>query len=188
MLLSTLIMCSGCGKADISDARRDHIMAGNHGWIDITFDAGPPADPTATDHHCSIAFFLNGEVMLNETADIAAAAGSNPTGYRFPAPSGTLNADLQLALCTQSPVSLKRQITLGKDQLLTLHFDGKALLAGNATPYLPTTLEQVRSEISKLQNAQITADGGLVTLKWFALASLFLNTVLVFLLLKRRIN
>lgn len=35
VVLAILLSSAGC-RAEMSDARRDHVLAGNHGWIDLT--------------------------------------------------------------------------------------------------------------------------------------------------------
>jgi hypothetical protein len=48
-ILLALILCAGCAKPSdaVSVARRDHVLAGPHGWIDITLHA-PVTAPAAS--------------------------------------------------------------------------------------------------------------------------------------------
>ena len=39
LVVAMLVTCSGCGNADVSNARRDYILAGDHGWIDLTVNS-----------------------------------------------------------------------------------------------------------------------------------------------------
>ncbi len=48
-ILLALLACAGCAKpSDISEARRDHLLAGPHGWIDVTVHAPVAASAPAS--------------------------------------------------------------------------------------------------------------------------------------------
>jgi hypothetical protein len=63
---------SGCAKAEL-DARRDHILAADHGWIDLTLKAPSGQLPDAEHTSCSIAYSFHGESLLGASADLKQA-------------------------------------------------------------------------------------------------------------------
>jgi hypothetical protein len=167
-------------------ARRDHLLAGPHGWIDITLHA--PQAPLAKDARtCNVRFSVNGETLLGESADLAQAdAAHNPIGYRFVAPAGSLNAQLVLDSCLDKPVTLALPVTLPPDQLALLEFDGKALTVKGTQAYEPTSLDWVRGEMLKLRDGATATDGTLSTLTRLAIASVVLNVIVILVALRRR--
>src|ERR1700712_2084278 len=100
LILLALLLCAGCAKpSDISAARRDHILAGPHGWIDLTLHAPAAASAPVSANAplakaCVMAFVVNGEPMMQESGDPAQAdAARIPLGYRFVSPAGALHAE-----------------------------------------------------------------------------------------------
>lgn len=190
LVFIALAACAGCGKAELTDARRDHLLAGPHGWIDLVLHAPTPGD-AALPARCAIGVVVNGEPMLNESADLAQAdAARTPIGYRFVAPAGTLNVELRLSGCVAKESSLALRLPLEPDHLAAIAFDGRALSLAQSTPYEPTTLDWLRGEISRLRNDARedarTASATLRTLTWIAGTSLAVNAVLLAAFWRRR--
>jgi hypothetical protein len=174
-LLAVLLSSAGC-RAEMSDARRAHILAGSHGWIDLTLKAAPKAVGFDAGKRCVVSFASNGERQLAEVADLARAEGGDqPYGYRFVVPSGALKTELTLDGCVPLPVVVTLPLALAKDHLARLVFDGSSLVLHSSAPYEPTSLEWVRGEIVKL-HANNDASGAAVSrLTTIAIASLALN-------------
>lgn len=84
--LCVLALCSGCGRADVSDARLNYLLARDHAWLDVRVQAVPrPVDQSA----CSLVLSVNGERMLSELAHFAEATKQGvPLGYRLVVPAG----------------------------------------------------------------------------------------------------
>ncbi|MBJ7310381.1 hypothetical protein ACFOLJ_06580 [Rugamonas sp. CCM 8940] len=186
--VTTLLACTACNGADISDARRDHLLAGEHGWIDLTLsapDAAAGFDPATP---CLLTFSLDKEGLLGESATLApAAAGTAPLGYRLVAPAGKHLAELNIAGCVKEAYSAKLALSLENKHLANLVFDGKTLQLRDSLPYEPTSLEWVRGEVLKLQAHDATSADALATLTKLAIASLLLNVLtLGYVFLKRR--
>ena len=210
LLLFVLLACAGCTRAS-DDARIDHILAGPHGWIDVTLHAPVAAsaaglalrsieikrdgknhvtaNATATvaaTTSCNISFKANGETRLIETADLAAAdAAGVPIGYRFVVPAGALNTELGISGCI-SEQGLALPLKLEQDQLAVLEFDGRKLLLKSTEHFAPSTLDSLHGEVATLQQRADGHDAALSTLKKLAIASVLLNAVVIVLVLLRR--
>ena len=192
LVFIALASCAGCGKAELTDARRDHLLAGPHGWIDLTLHAPAPATADAgRPAGCAIGVMVNGEPVLNESADLAQAdAARTPIGYRFVAPAGTLNVELRLSGCLAQESRLALRLPLEPDHLAAIAFDGRALSLAQSTRYEPTTLDWLRGEMSRLRNDAREdarhASAALRCLTWIAGASLAANGVLLVAFRRRR--
>jgi hypothetical protein len=191
LLLAVLFCSAGC-RAEMSDARRDHVLAGDHGWIDLTLKAAPASPAYDPKKSCVVSLSSGGEHLFSETADLArAAASQNPVGYRIVVPAGKAAVELTLQDCLPKPLVVTLPLELAKDHLARLAFDGSALMLQEMTPYEPTSLEWVRSEILKLQSSGQAAGEGMARLSTIAMASLALNlltllALLAFFLTRRR--
>lgn len=188
VLLGVLLSSAGC-RAEMSDARRDHVLAGNHGWIDLTLKAAPKAVGFDAGKSCMVSFASNGERQLAEVADLARAEGGDqPLGYRFVVPSGTLKTELTVDGCVPLPVVVTLPLALAKDQLAHLVFDGSSLALLSSAPYEPTSLEWVRGEILKLHANDEESGAAVSRLTTIAIASLAFNVfaLLLFLLSRRK--
>jgi len=199
LILLALIACAGCAKpsdvTDASAARRDHILAGPHGWIDLTLHAPAPASaPTSgtvtapkaasvvdrSSTMCQMAFQVNGEPMIEPTGDLARAdAAKSPLGYRFVVPAGALHAELTIAGCVPSRLSLPLSMTLEKGHLALLEFDGQRLAVASTQAWEPTRLEDVSADVARLHDHGDATDGALSTLTRLAIASVLLNVVVL---------
>lgn len=81
--------------------------------------------------------------------------------------------------CVEKPVSLRLPVDMTKDHLARLEVDGRTLQLKSLTPFEPTTLEWVRTEVLKLQAESGNADKAMAQLSLFAKASLGLNVLLL---------
>lgn len=186
-VLAILLSSAGC-RAEMSDARRDHVLAGNHGWIDLTLKAPPKAVGFDDKTNCVVTFSSNGERQLMESAGMAGEAGQAPFGYRFVVPSGKLKTELTIDACVPAPVVLTLPLGLPKDHLARLAFDGSSLVLEGSAPYEPTSLEWVRGEILKLHADNGSTDAAMSKLTTIAVISLALNVLalLVFFVTRRK--
>ena len=170
-ILLALILCAGCAKPSdaVSVARRDHVLAGPHGWIDITLRApvaasaasaasaavaGKPAASAARlSHDCGIVLAVDGETMLLESGDLArASAANNPLGYRFVVPAGTLETRLVIMGCVKPDIEQLLSVTMQKDHVASLEFDGRQLTLKADEPYSPASLDELRTQSSALHS------------------------------------
>ncbi len=190
LLLFALIACAGCTQAS-GDARIDHILAGPHGWIDITLHtpkliAAESAASAAGSPACHLRLKANGETRLSETADLVQAdAAGAPMGYRFVVPAGTLNTELTIEACIDE-LDVSLPVKLEKDQLALVEYDGHKLVLKSTQPYSPASLDGLHGEIATLQQRADGSDSSLSTLTKLAIASVLLNVVVITLVLARR--
>jgi hypothetical protein len=191
LFVAALVACAGCTRA--SDARREHILAGPHGWIDVTVHAPKDAAPagaarrTPGQAQCAMQFLVNGEVLLDEAGDLAQAdTAKNPLGYRFAVPAGTLNTELALSRCVKD-LRLPLPVTLDKNHLALLEFDGQRLRVAATEPWEPSTLDAVHGDVAKLQARSQADEGTLAALRKLGIACVLLNVaVLAAVFLRRR--
>jgi hypothetical protein len=185
-VLLALLACTACSQA--SDARRDHLLSGPHGWIDLVVHAPPLAAAASAPggaSQCDLAFRINGEAMLEERGDVARAdAASNPLGYRFVAPAGALDTELTIASCAGADIRLP--VKLDADHLVHLEFDGHQLVQKSNEPWAPTTLDGMSAQLSTLQEGAHATDGQVARLTWWILGVLVLNLVVLAAVLLRR--
>lgn len=191
LLLLFLVAFAACTKA--SDARRDHLLAGPHGWIDVTVHAPTGIAATASaasrpsgQAQCAMTFLVNGEALLDETGDLARAdAAKNPLGYRFLVPAGSLDSELTISRCVKD-LHLPLAVTMDKDHLVKMEFDGQRLAVSATEPYAPSTLDAVHGDVAKLQARAEAGDGALATLTKLAIACVALNVVVLATVFLRR--
>jgi hypothetical protein len=188
LAIAMLMACSGCSKAGMSDARRDHILAGDHGWIDITVRAPVQAAGYDAQKACMLAFSVNGETLIEEHAQLSRADENKmPIGYRIAAPAGALQTELAFSHCIKDGSTIKFPLKLEKDQLATVLFDGKELKLKSSDPYEPATLDWVRGELNKMRISGHGSDKTLEMLTMLALGSIGLNIMtMLFILFLRR--
>ncbi|MFL6658044.1 MAG: hypothetical protein ACJ8GW_08245 [Massilia sp.] len=190
LAVAILLGSTGC-RADISDARRDHMLAGPHGWIDLSFKSAPRVEAYQRDKQCLIELKLNQQEQLTDTLALAEAGRqAAPPGFRFVAPAGKAEAALTLSGCVPQPQVLRLPLDVGKDQLLHLVYDGSALALESSVPFEPTTLEWLHEEVLKLHASNNASTDAVGKLTQIAFASLALNVlallILVLVLWKRR--
>ena len=185
LLLLSLLAFAACTKA--SDARRDYLLARPHGWIDLTVHAPSPAVAASAvagakrnaSSDCRIAFAIDGETLVDESGDLAAAdAAGNALGYRVVAPAGSLHGELTIEGCVP-PLRLALPVALEKDHLARLEFDGRRIAVSSTEAYSPVTLEAVRGDVAQLQARGQAADERVSALTKLAIAGLLLNVAVL---------
>jgi hypothetical protein len=179
-----LLAASGCSKAEISDARSAHILAGDHGWIDLTINTVPNS---TADKACAMTLTLNGETMLNEALPMATTKEHMvPIGFRFAAPVGSVDAALRFDNCVTAALVSHLKLAVDKDKLTTLEFEGGHIVQRSIVPYLPLSLSNIHEEVATLQASNRNTHAEISTLTWLAIASLSLNALIGLILLLRK--
>ncbi|MES2296270.1 MAG: hypothetical protein V4582_04470 [Pseudomonadota bacterium] len=187
LALFMLVLCSGCSKAEISDARISHLMARDHGWIDLTVKTPQPSTTPSGAHDCGVSVAVNGETLLRESANfIDADRKGSPVGYRFPAPAGKLDVELIYSLCLAQPFVIKQSLNLPKDHLAKLTFDGRSLAFDGDSPYNPSSLESLHAQLEDMRRGAADADHRMSTMSALVLLCLALNVLVLCLLMLRR--
>jgi len=188
LVFAVLVLGSGCSKAELSESRKNHLLAGDHGWVDLVVGAAPAGPPVKnTDRACLLTVKANGETLLEEGADYrTAAAAGTPIGYRFPVPSGTLDLELTLARCVGDALVFQQKLEVGKDRLVELALDGKAVTPGASSPYVPASLDTVRARVDAVDAATAQATARVAALERLVQAGLLVNIGAVLVLLWRR--
>ena len=174
-VLAVLLLNAGCEAKEMPDSRRDYLLAHEHGWIDLVVKAPASAPGYKPGEACTVGLMINGDMLLFENASLADAG--MPVGFRFVAPAGKLDAALHLHGCVKDELVLKLPLQLTKDHLVELAFDGAALTAGKATPFEPTSLEWVRTEMLRMQANAQAGDAATGKLTMLATASVALNAL-----------
>jgi hypothetical protein len=174
--LAVLLSIAGCEAKEMPDSRRDYLLAHEHGWIDLTVKAPAGAPGYQAGEACSVGLTVNGDPVLLESAHLGQADSAGiALGFRFVAPAGKLDAALHLHGCIKDELVLKLPLQLDKDHLVELAFDGTALKAGEASPFEPTSLEWVRTEMLRMQANGQASDAATDKLTTLASASIALN-------------
>jgi len=195
LIFLALAQCAGCSKAELSEARKNYLLARDHGWIDVVVQTPPaPRGGENPPRECTLTVMSNGESLLFESADFrAAAASGRPIGYRFPAAVGSQDLELRFARCLKDERVLRQKLDIKKDELVQLSVQGSALETGSATPYRPATLdgvsdsnERLRAQVETLAAATGQATSRTSTLSWLVVAALMSNVVTLLVLLLRR--
>jgi len=194
LIFLALVQCAGCSKAELSEARKNYLLAGDHGWIDLVVQTPPaPQSGETPTRECMLSLMSNGESLLLESADFrAAAASGSPIGYRFPVAVGTQDIELRFARCLKVDRVLKQKLDIKKDELVQLSVQGSALQTGSAMPYRPATLDGVsalndglRAQVETLAAATGQSTSRTSTLSWLVVAGLVSNVVTLLVLLLR---
>jgi hypothetical protein len=205
VILLALLACAGCAKPnDIGEARREHILGGPHGWIDVTVHAPaapasaaaatPRAGRTGADPAsdrpspaCELQFVVDGESVLRETADLAQAdATGHPMGWRFPVSTGARRTELDIQSCVADRLAATLAIDQRQDQLALVEFDGTALVLKATQLYVPATLDTVSRDVGRLDDRGAASEARLATLTHLVIASVALNLVVLAALFLRR--
>ena len=177
-MLAVVLSTAACHAKEMPDSRRDYLLAHDHGWIDLTVKAPSGAAGFKAGEACYVALVVNGETLLEEGADLAAADSAGiPVGYRFVAPAGKLQAELHIGRCVKDELVVKVPLQLDKDHLLALAFDGTAATAGAATPFEPASLDWVRAEMLSMQANREANDAATDKLTRLAICSAILNAI-----------
>ena len=187
LIVLAVLAASGCSRsADLLEARRDHILAADHGWIDVTLHA-PASSPAshakargdANDSGCGVRFSIDGESFVTDSADLAAAEAARvPIGYRFAVPAGKLASTLSVR-CNGNDVSADLPLEIAKNQVSTLEFDGKALTLARSAFVDPASLDSLRGDLLKMQDTANTSDAVQSRLTQLVVANIALDGLLV---------
>lgn len=148
-ILALLLSNTACAKR-ADDARAAYILAGDHGWLEVTL---VPASPPLEDNvPCAVWMAFNGEPMFSSDVSLGPATpGAPPLGYRVPAPAGKLTLEAEVTGCVPTKARATLPLDLAKDQLVKLDFDGRAITVRSTTVFEPATLESMREDVLKLQ-------------------------------------
>lgn len=181
LMLMLGLLCSGCGRAEMSDARMNHLLAVDHGWLDLTVKT--QAGWASPMENCSLVLVANGEQVLRESGDfVSATAQGTPLGYRFPAPAGKLDLQLELG-CDKHYGKLRQSLNLAKDEMQVLTVEDGALQVGEHLAYLPASLNEIRGLLGAVTADQAGMHQEFSLLKHLLWACLAFNFVLVMLLI-----
>lgn len=155
VLFALLLALSGCGRAEVSDARKDYLLAKEHGWVELTLDIAPPLiNPEA--QKCVLEATINGETFLTEPLFPAGNPDKSiKTGFLFVAPAAQNTLVLDYSLCQKTPQQTSIKINLPTNNLVRLNFDGKTLTASAPESYTPASLATLNDKLQGLHDAQI---------------------------------
>lgn len=131
---------------------------------------------------------VNGENMLRESADFTTAASKgSPIGYRLPVPIGQLDINLTFSVCVKEPFIVKLPLSILKDELTNVTFEGSKLTVDSKSEYKPASLDLLRSQLDNLRSDATNNERKTSKINTIVLLCLGLNFfVMVFLLLRRR--
>ena len=139
-----LVVATHAARAEMSQERRDYILAHPHGWVELAVDdAAIPQVPSSDEEHpgqvrpaaCSVHVNLGTETVVR-----AAAYPSGDTapyhaksGFRFPAPVGEARLRLSYSGCDVeggklATVEAEARILVAENRVTTVTFDGTRLV------------------------------------------------------------
>lgn len=173
----------------MSEARRHHILAGPHGWIDLT--VGPLAKEITLreERNCALSLLVNGESLIEEQGDPAAASAHGaPLGYRFPAPAGKLDLKLRYASCVEKPVEYTLNLELPQGRLATVQADNGVMRSVGLTPYDPATLDSLGVSLAQFGQQQRDSEQRFTWMVGALLALVLVNLAGSIYLLRTRAN
>ncbi len=181
LLVLATLACSACSRAEPVEARRDHILAADHGWVDVTLHAAPAAaaSAAAAGTACAVAVSINGEAFVRDSIDLAAAdAARSPIGYRFAVPAGRLDAALHVT-CGQADVAADLPLDVVKNQVSTLEFDGAKLALVRSAFLDPASMDSLRGDLLKMQDASNSSYAVMARMTQLLVASIVLNVLVI---------
>lgn len=178
MLAVVMLLSNSACRAEETAvvARRDFILGGPHGWVDLVLI--PAASPVAG-KDCAVFLVMGKEKLFDTFVSMPGTDSTTPVGFRVPVPVGQLAIELTLGGCVEKDLSVKAPVTMAQDQLARLEFDGTQLRVASTTSFDPATLDRVSTDIGRLHNANTDAAQAIAELKSFAKGSLWLNGLLV---------
>lgn len=190
MVIVILLSNTACRANDMADtARRDFILGGDHGWVDLVL---MPAAGAVSDKSCALFVAMGNEKLIESFVSMPAGEAAPPIGFRIPVPVGKFPIALTVSGCVKEELTVKVPLAMEKDQLARLEFDGAQLRVASTTRFDPATLDRVSTDVVKLHDANAEAASAMAELKTFAKGSLLLNGLLLlavlagFLLRRRR--
>ena len=163
---STLVAAAlaACAAASLPAERRDYILSRPHGWVELTIlDRSVPLVPASEDadaelvrpSYCWVAVGLDREPFVSgsvyPTGDAPPFEASS--GFRFPAPVGTVHLSLTYSRC-DVPTEPPSEPAIGLDVEVTesfvtdLFFDGDRVFAEVPRPDAAVTLERIYEAIT----------------------------------------
>ena len=167
-----LVIMAGCARA-VSRPREAYILARDHGWIELTLtDQDIPAAPVepargqppppAQPPYCSVKVTVDGESFLDE---VVYPKGDQPpyrasTGFRLPVPTGLLSVELSYHGChpvagqEEQARTASAQVSVPKDMVAVLRYDGAVIIQGETKRNDAVTLEEISAKIDALLRAQ----------------------------------
>lgn len=141
-----LLSLSGCGRADLSEARRDYLLAGPHAWLSLSLDR----HAAAGDHPgCTLQASLDNEPLLSEALQ-ASADGQLRRGWLLPVPAGKASLSVQLNDCGGSAIPASA-LSLDENHLLQITLSDQGLQSHDAGPWSPASLDAVQQHLDQLQ-------------------------------------
>ncbi|WP_035057258.1 hypothetical protein [Andreprevotia chitinilytica] len=151
------------------DARRDYILARDHGWLEISLKVdGIPDQPPVKGKSqapggpdsCFIGVAFNKEKMISTFAE--AIGDKTPysldTGYRFAVPARPGNVSVSLEGCIQKPRQAELKVDISKGTVYNLAFDGTSLKLEGQHPFDSVTLDSLNGKLANLDDAQAQLD------------------------------
>jgi hypothetical protein len=149
-----LLLLSGCGRADISDERKNYILANEHAWVELSVDIAPQSIEQ-TSSNCILEVTVNGERFLSEPLfPSGAIEKSIKTGFLFAAPAAKSEVTLNYSQCQKQPKVAAVSLDLPVDTLAKLKFDGTSISATAPVAYKPVTLSEVSNNLGRIESAQ----------------------------------
>lgn len=149
-----LITTSGCGKAEISNVRKDYILGKDHSWIELAVDIPTQrVDPVKAPSNCRIEIALNGETYLQEQL-YPRADSAIKTGFLFAVPSEQSVISIKYLSCQKMDTNVSSSTVLVKDNLYKLLFDGQTIGSSAPVPYVPVTIAGLDEKMRNLETAR----------------------------------
>ncbi len=154
LLFPLLLALSGCGRASISEDRKNFILAKEHGWIELSVDISPQLINQTTTS-CILEASINGEIFLTEPLfPSGAPEKSIKTGFLFAIPSSKSEVVLNYSQCQKVPNQTVASVDIPADTLARLKFDGKTIAASAPESYKPATLGVLAEKLDALATSQ----------------------------------
>ena len=187
LLIGALLLVSGCGRAELSAARKDYVLAKDHGWLELTVEVPPGRfRPPTNQRHCALQVDINGETFTQEALYLQGDPGhySVNTGFLLVAPAGVSTIDLSVGDCAATTLHSTLSVTVAKNHMLQLAYNGQTLARTAEQAYLPPTLSSLDQRLRaadsahEQQQAQVQQE-----LRWNHQALLLLGAALIMQLL-----
>lgn len=138
-----VLLCARSARAELSQERRDYILAHPHGWVEVVLvDRAIPQVPSSDEEHpgpmrpvsCVVRVEIGGETFVHGSAY---PTGDAPPyrariGFRFPVQVGGASVRLAYSGCDLeggklATVEAEARIAVEADRVVELKFDGTHL-------------------------------------------------------------